>query len=141
MLFSLLYLSPEPGRQGPSIGTSKADPGILVREVKAIADVLMEFCDVGKTGKQEMAEKMQFNLCPIQAHSKALCLCQVATHWAQTSVQRLVLIYIWLSCQLIKSNNILFVTCAEDNRLNAYSEMFTYKPLTKKAVLRKISVE
>ena len=36
------------------------------------------------------------------------------------------------SCNQFKSNQILFITCAEYN-----SEMLTYKPLTSNAVLRK----
>ena len=39
--------------------------------------------------------------------------------------------------ELMKSNQMLFVTCAEYN----LSEMLTYKPLTNNAVLRKISVK
>jgi hypothetical protein len=37
-----------------------------------------------------------------------------------------------------KSNQILFVTCAEYSRCRPYSEMLTYKPFTNNAVLRKI---
>jgi hypothetical protein len=42
---------------------------------------------------------------------------------------------------IIKSNNILFVTCAEYNRCRPYREMVTYNPLTNNAVLRKIIVK
>jgi hypothetical protein len=34
----------------------------------------------------------------------------------------------------IKSNQTLFVTCAEYNKCRLYSEMLTYKPLTNSAV-------
>ena len=39
---------------------------------------------------------------------------------------------------VFKSNQFSFVTCAEYNRFEPYSEMLTYKPLTTSAVLRKM---
>lgn len=36
------HLSSEPGRKSPWIWASKADPGVFVAQVKALADVLVE---------------------------------------------------------------------------------------------------
>ena len=46
------YLSSEPGGQSSGVRASKADPGVPVAQIKAVADVLVEYSQVRKPGQK-----------------------------------------------------------------------------------------
>lgn len=46
------HLSSEPGGQRSRVRASKADPGVPVAQVEALADVLVEYSQVGKSGQK-----------------------------------------------------------------------------------------
>lgn len=46
------HLSSEPGGQSSRVRASKADPGVPVAQVEALADVLVEYSQVDKSGQK-----------------------------------------------------------------------------------------
>lgn len=48
------HLSSEPGGQSSRVRASKADPGVPVAQVEALADVLVEYSQVDKSGQKHL---------------------------------------------------------------------------------------
>lgn len=51
--FLSCHLSSEPGGQSSWVWASEADPGVAVAQVEALADVLVEYSQVGKSGQKK----------------------------------------------------------------------------------------